>query len=270
MMKETVKCINKSFLEAGKNLLPKIAGASATCLLAGEGVNPLLSMYGGHMAGALVDVLFNFANDIDSRAMSNMEKERVSATYIIVRNQIRKRIDDGYELRNDGFFNSEINDRSSAEEIFEGFLLAAQKEYEQKKIIFYANLVAGISTDNKVNRAEANQLIKMVEKLSYRQICIIAGLKDSIQCMSNKNSSLLIEAFDLYKYGIMYAKKRQDNVGSVYIRGDEVNDIVINYKNIVGKILGLDNMGKMLYDYMMLKDFSNKEDVHNIVCDFRG
>ena len=43
------------------------------------------------------------------------------------------------KLRNDNFFKN-IDEYSSAEEILEGTLLVAQKEYEERKLQYIANL----------------------------------------------------------------------------------------------------------------------------------
>ncbi len=81
----------------------------------------------------------------------------------------------GKTLRQDCFFSEKINERSAAEEIFEGVLFAAEREYEEKKVkfegYFYANIVCCPPI---IDRAKANFLLRLAQSLSYRQLCIVA------------------------------------------------------------------------------------------------
>jgi hypothetical protein len=62
--------------------------------------------------------------------------------------------------------------------------MAAQREFEERKIIFLGNLVANIAFDDSITRPLANQLIS----ISYRQMCIMSLFAQSANfCMRNKH-----------------------------------------------------------------------------------
>jgi hypothetical protein len=80
----------------------------------------------------------------------------------------------GKTLRQDCFFSNKINERSAAEEIFEGVLFAAEREYEEKKVKFEGNFFANIVFYPSIDRASANFLLRLAQRLSYRQLCLMA------------------------------------------------------------------------------------------------
>ena len=51
-----------------------------------------------------------------------------------------------------------FNDRSFADEIIEGVLLAAQREYQEKKLPLYGNLLTNIAFRSDIDRVTANRL----------------------------------------------------------------------------------------------------------------
>ncbi len=59
-----------------------------------------------------------------------------------------------------------MDDRSTAEEIFEGVLLVAQRDYQEKKTKFYANFFANIAFEPFIDRALANFLLRVAERLT--------------------------------------------------------------------------------------------------------
>jgi hypothetical protein len=99
---------------------------------------------------------------------------RIGATlrYGIIK--INENMAAGQQIRQDDFFQKQPDDRSTAEEVFEGILLTAQREYQEKKLKFYGNLLANIAFRVDIDRDLANALIRQVESMSYRQICILS------------------------------------------------------------------------------------------------
>jgi hypothetical protein len=90
--------------------------------------------------------------------------------------KIKEKIEKGENIREDNFFSKDPSNRSSFEEITEGVLLSAQKEHEEKKVRFLGNLIANISFNSSINRADANLYVNLAEALSYRQYCLLALL----------------------------------------------------------------------------------------------
>jgi hypothetical protein len=77
------------------------------------------------------------------------------------------------KLREEDFFIEKPGERSSAKEIAEGILFAAQREYEEKKVRFYSNLLANLAFTT-LTRAQANLCLRTGERLSYRQLVLLA------------------------------------------------------------------------------------------------
>ena len=73
----------------------------------------------------------------------------------------------------DGFFEPDITDRSPADEIAEAVLIAAQREHEEQKLPYIANLLAFVAFESRIDRGMANYLIKLASFLTYRQLCIL-------------------------------------------------------------------------------------------------
>lgn len=53
--------------------------------------------------------------------------------------------------------------------------MASQREYEERKLALYGELLASIAFRRDISRAHANYMIREVERLSYRQLCFLAA-----------------------------------------------------------------------------------------------
>jgi hypothetical protein len=136
-------------------------------------------LVGGLIAGPLGLVLGGFAGplltEFAQRTLGRREKARIGALYRFVAVKAQANLDAGKIVRQDGFFSSKVDgDKADAEEIIEGVMLAAQREHEEKKVRYYANLLANIAFDSSVSKVDANLLIKVGAGLSYRQLCLLA------------------------------------------------------------------------------------------------
>jgi hypothetical protein len=151
------------------------------------------------------------------RKLSTIEESRTGKVLLQFRTKVIQNLSQGGTLRHDGFFSSGIDERSAAAEIFEGVLLAAQREYEEKKIKFEGNLFANIVFDPKIDRASANFLLRVAQMLSYRQLCIVAlfvqqekfPLRDrDYRNMDRFNDynllALLQDIYHLYSQGLLF------------------------------------------------------------------
>lgn len=156
--------INKLGVEAvriGGPLAGNVGGAVIGALLGGP--------VGAAIGGVAVTVLTEFT----SRALGVREKERVNALFLLTAKRVDEKIAQGASVRSDDFFTTKKDGRSSGEEIFEGIVLASQREYEEKKLPYFANLLANIVFSS-IEKSDANLLLKMAERLSYRQLCLLA------------------------------------------------------------------------------------------------
>jgi len=117
------------------------------------------------------------------------------------------------QVRHDDFFEDQLYQRSAAKEIVEGVLLAAQREHEEKKLLYYSNLLANIAFHPEIDRAHANLLIRLGERLSYRQLCVLSLFKQkskfNLRQQDYRSSGtvseldkvvLLQEIFELYMF----------------------------------------------------------------------
>jgi len=177
-----------NFNDGGISLVSQMLGAAVA-----SGLTPYIGPAGGMLVGCSVAVTVeSVGNEFNERFLSNREKMRVGSFLLLTSERIKEKIDSGETLRDDDFF-KKSTDRSSAEEIFEGISLAAQKEYSEKKIPFYANLYANIAFNPLISVEDANQLIRISEKLSYRQFMLIRIF------VLNNNEKVMIMSRDTSK-----------------------------------------------------------------------
>lgn len=157
-------------LESG----PELAGSvtsTLTSLVIGGAEGQLL----GSTAGP---VLSWSLSELMQRRLSHSEKERVVDALQVAADRLQEFLDDGESLRKDGFFDTETNDRSAAEEIIEGVMLAAQREHEEKKVPYLGHLYATLAVTAGINRSYANTLLRHASELSYTQVRLLALLQE--------------------------------------------------------------------------------------------
>jgi hypothetical protein len=78
------------------------------------------------------------------------------------------------QLRKDNFFQSTGDNHSSADEVCEAVIRAAQTEYEEAKIRFQGSLLGNIPFYPEIDQSQANLLVRLSSELSYRQFCLLA------------------------------------------------------------------------------------------------
>lgn len=153
----------------------QVAGASAGSV-AGALAGGLLAGLPGAMAGAAAaaKVCELVIEDVASRMLSTREQEKIGGVAAIAIEEIRERLLHE-QPRDDGFFDLKPNgEPSPGEELFEGVLLTAKQEHEQKKLAHIAKLYANLVFKPYFLQGEANHLLAITEALTYDQICILA------------------------------------------------------------------------------------------------
>jgi hypothetical protein len=155
------------------NLGTKAAEELAVSLL-GEGSRLFISSGGVIVHNAIKSTLDDFTHRVLSRNEANKIKTVIEATIL----EINSRLDGGATPRDDGFFTDEQTGRTKAEEIFEGVLLKARDQHEEKKLVHFGYFYSNLAFRSDVPPALANYFIKAAHALSYRQFVLLRHIAD--------------------------------------------------------------------------------------------
>lgn len=236
-----------------KESLPAVAGVITTAVL-DESFSPIFAGLSSIVAEEILDMMKIFKEKEKQNSLSSSEKKRLDFELECIIKEISKNINEKMEIRKDDFFQKRVNDRSSAQELLEGTLYAAIYEYEQKKITYYAHLFANIIYNAKISREDANYLLTLGKEFSYRALCIIAILKNTVimpKCNS-KNIYIFQEIYYLYQNGICYAE------------GKSSRQAILAYGNLREMRIKLDHTGELLFELMNLSLLLDTKDVNEI------
>lgn len=242
----------------GAEIFGSATGGILGFLFAGP-IGAAASGAGGVVVGK---TLAKLGAEMKQRLLGKREEVRIGATISYAVTKVQEKLDSGRQLRSDGFFNDETNNRSAADEICEGVILVAQKEYEEKKIKFYGNLLANIAFNDEISGAVASQLIRIADALSYRELCLLKiyyyitttmqfGLRQSNYRnggTTNENTPLLYEIIDLDNRNLIVNSKH----------------IVQGVIDIVPSEITVHGLGVLLCTMMELNEIPN-EDIAEII-----
>ena len=224
-MNEKIPSKQKSFkdlIRIGSEITGSVTGVLIGSLLAGP-PGAVAGVIAGVIAGPLFgNAIKKIGDDIANRFLSHNETRRIGIVMIYACNRFEENKKKGLEIRDDGFFNDNIK-RSTGEEVIEGILLIAQREYQEKKLQYQGNLLANIAVCPEIDQAQANYLIKLAATLTYRQLCMLTLIeqkkKYSISELANKSAkyrpdeftseelSLIQELHLMYTQGIVSTYK---------------------------------------------------------------
>ena len=166
--------------------MPKIPDIAieATSTIAGAGA---AYQAGDPSAGlAISEFLNNGLRGLLNHFSSQRQSKRITDVTEFALNEIRRRLEDGEKLRDDGFFDKTI-DISDAEEVFEAVLLKIRDEPEEKKIPYMGSLFANDCFDHGLDSGLLHFLCKEFESLTYRQLCIIKVIIENKYPLSFKS-----------------------------------------------------------------------------------
>ena len=111
---------------------------------------------------------------MSARLLSPREEQRIGYVFAVAASKIADRIQSGESVRDDGFFGDIGQDaRSDAIEVWESILTKGQREPEEAKLPYMANLLANIAFDSSIGPHMAHQIAKASEALTYRQLCLM-------------------------------------------------------------------------------------------------
>lgn len=171
----------------------------------------LVSVFGMGMFNAVMPILIDYG----TRSLSPNETRRIEGVALYTLKEIERHLDEGHEPRTDGFLNTNAEVRSSAQELCEGILEISRSEHQEAKLPFIARLYASVLFTNKVSSDEANRMFRLLESLTYREMCILALLSDEceygrlrVNCLdkekgSDELDSLMQECFELEGWGLL-------------------------------------------------------------------
>lgn len=161
----------RALIESGSDLAGAVSGAAIGLIGGPPGA------IGGAASGVLVSrVLRHVGREIVTRLVGPEQSKRMGAAFTFAAADIREQLDAGKQPRTDDWFESTFAGRPAAEEILEGVLLNAADAYEERKVRYLGRLYAGFAFDDSVDRADANLLITLFRRLTYRELALIAAL----------------------------------------------------------------------------------------------
>ncbi|MDP9311764.1 MAG: hypothetical protein M3R24_12935 [Chloroflexota bacterium] len=134
----------------------------------------------GSAAGPVITwSLQRLGKDFANRMLSSKEEAKVGASLIFAYGKIEEYLKQGRTPRNDHFFNYDTTGWSASDEILEGVLLKCKNEHEIKKLKFVSTIYANVAFMPDVSVEGANWLLQKAQELTYRQLCVIALIKQA-------------------------------------------------------------------------------------------
>ncbi|MFK7823610.1 MAG: hypothetical protein AB8G05_05610 [Oligoflexales bacterium] len=241
-------------IDSGSDIVGSIAGA-AIGLLGG----PAGALVGAATGPILTRGLKKLGKEFKDRHLTSRQETRVGAVLAAAISRMSQLHNSGNKIRNDSFFSDDLCEFN---EVAEGVMLSAQAEFEEKKVTFLGNLLAGIAYSPSINREYANFLNKLASELTYRQLILLNIFSDSSSYALKSNSyvgpdgktniaanltGVLTEIKDLESRSLI-------NCGSV----------LFAIPQIVPSSFYVEGAGKTLAELMKLKDLP-KDGVQNVV-----
>ncbi len=210
------------------------------------------------VAAASGPIITNFletvATEFKGRQLTLYEKEKIGAVLYYVMTKINEKQAQKQVPRSDDFFSSPINERSAAEEIAEGVLIAAQREHQEKKLKYLGYLYANIAYNQTISRNNANTLLKIADSLTYQQICLLKVFSEKysnlIRDMNFENYVCNSEQIGILQEAyLLYVNQLIDNGGLV----------MTGLRDLTPAKVKLNVFGASLFGLMDLKDMEEEE-----------
>ena len=182
----------ESYIDAGVSLLTSLSSlASPQLAIISTTLSPLIS---------------TGAKKILPKSLAEREEIRVKQVFQDVIDKIKIKILNGCIPRIDEAYYEYDNGIPNAQEVFEGVLLKAREEFQSKKMPFYSNFFANLCFDERINIEHAQFLLSLIERLTYRQLSVLAYLTDNKEVNTNRwdalfkiaSNSGLMNYYDFY------------------------------------------------------------------------
>lgn len=263
MESETKESTKKKLIENGVDYVGSAASAAFGAAVGTVIAGPAGAVWGS-LAGTTIEKVIQIVGaEISSRALSRSEARKVKTVYTLAKEFIAENLNNNKKLREDDFFDKKINGRSSAEEILEGTLQVAQREYEERKLKYLAKLYANIAFSPDITASMASFLIKLAEQLTYRQIVILYAIgiakhsnvpmplkKEAYRSVSGlTNVAIAAEIFDLYRSSIIVS-----------------SEAILDSAGINPSALSVGGYGALLFNLMELNNISPLDSDTLAIC----
>lgn len=111
-------------------------------------------------------------NDFAERFLSTREKVKIGALEAFTIYKLKQHVDNRKPINSK--FTAVVDGEPSLIELYEGVILKAKNEFEEKKIQHIANVFANSLFNEKVNPHDANHILHFLTDLSYRKLCILS------------------------------------------------------------------------------------------------
>lgn len=178
-----------------------------------EAINSLAVIMGtshpvlGVVGEIFAPVVAKAAKNLLPKTISEREQQRIEVVFTQSIEKIIVLIEQGKIPRDDdSYYGETITGIPKAQEILEGVLLKAREDFQSKKLACYSSFFANLCFDESISFEHANFLLNTLERLSYRQLCILSFLSDGKAIPTSRwdavfktgNNKDLVRYFDLY------------------------------------------------------------------------
>lgn len=176
------------------------------------------------LAAPVISMVTSQLCDIADRQFSPLEAGRAKLGITIAVNKINERLNDGENLRQDGFFTesdnneiSKVRGRTKADKLFESMILTVKNDSEERKAEYIGRLFANLCFNENVDKIHVNSFIKMAGNLSYNDLCYLYIFRNEsffefpdVRDITNFSSIIAkTEIFELMKLGFIASKKEE-------------------------------------------------------------
>jgi hypothetical protein len=121
----------------------------------------------GAAAGAVGAPLAGRAFRAVARRIRHREVTRATTGIKLIGQRVSERVREGDLIRDDGFFGGP---GSAGSEAAEGVIRAAMRDFEDRKLPLLAELISSLAFNQEIDPPTANQCVRLLERLSYRQL----------------------------------------------------------------------------------------------------
>lgn len=167
--------------------------------------NPVLGVAGS----ALAPMIANAAKSMLPEVIGKHENKRLEVVFTRSIKKIQSLISQGKTPRDDeSYYGNTYLGIPKAQELLEGVLLKAREEYQSKKLECYSSFFANLCFDETISFEHANFLLNMIERLSYRQLCILSYLSDGRTILTSRWDAVFksTQNMDLGRYFDFYSE----------------------------------------------------------------
>jgi hypothetical protein len=163
----------RDLIENSSDLIGAVAGG-AIGLVGG----PAGSIGGAAAGVAITKTIRRVGVEVYDRLLVSRQQERVGTVLAVALDDAQTRAKDGEKLRDDGFFDSGVGQRSDADELLEGVLLQAANAYQERKLRHLGAILPSLAVRPDISPADGHWLTQLADRLTWRQFAVLAIFAD--------------------------------------------------------------------------------------------